>query len=669
MLGGFESDNECLSTSSSTFSEIASHSSLRDLLIGEQFTVWSWSPELGEFRSFGKIASSSREDWESLVHREDRASLADYLDRDWRRAIRPEELVVRFEIPGKDAFVELRLSGQRDEGQRHCTIIGIAQPVLEARSHSSPGLDLSRSVNDCEATLASFRREIGADVAAIVEIDERGNPGPVRHCKESAATLTALQTISVQSSSRESIGSFDPHSFSLPWHEGRTFSLPRDGRRPALVLIWGTSHDSGQSEDCGKSEMLARIVLSSYRLESERMLRRQSEQLVNQCQRLTGVGKLATGIAHDFNNLLTVIQGHTTFLERALESKDRNQAEESIDLIQHATQQAIELAKQLLFFSREDAGRIGRCDLNSSAASFVKMVQRMVEETITIEIRLDNAVDTVACEPGALCQVLMNLIVNARDAMPNGGTITIESFLARLDNGRRSEFATLRVSDTGAGISASDLSRIFDPFFSTKGETSGTGLGLANVASIMRQIGGQVDVTSQIGRGTTFELLFPLAAPAEKSDQPRNELVSAGSGTGSPCEPPPLEGAKVLLVEDDSAIRKMVRKLLELFGCAVIEAGSGKEALELWESVENDISIIVTDVVMPEGVSGWDLAIEIHRRQPDLPILVTSGYGERPEDHGLENEPQIDFLQKPYESEEFRDRIEALLSAVGTEAQ
>ena len=261
-------------------------------------------------------------------------------------------------------------------------------------------------------------------------------------------------------------------------------------------------------------------------------------------------------------------------------------------------------------------------------------------------------------------QILMNLIVNARDAMPDGGQIFLTTEPFHLDGGNgdldSGDYVSLSVRDTGSGISPSNLKRIFDPFYSTKGKGKGTGLGLANVASLMRQHGGQIDVASVVGEGTCFELLFPQVAPRPEATEPETKMVEVPT-RDNPADQECIQGSKVLLVEDEDAVRKLVRKLLEMHGCAVVEATSGKQALDLWPEVCDDISVVVTDVIMPEGVSGWDLAKELHSRAPDVGILLTSGYNERAEDHGLENDPQIAFLQKPYEAKKLKSNIYQLL--------
>lgn len=399
------------------------------------------------------------------------------------------------------------------------------------------------------------------------------------------------------------------------------------------------------------------FVAMRLRLQHETELRRTTEDHLRRAQRLSNVGKLASGIAHDFNNLLTVIQGHAALLELSAEKDIDEKSKESLELIISASQQAVDLTKQLLLFGRNNqTTKLETCNLNSVVEDFVKMIRRMIEESIEIKVDVDETTGSIKADKSMIGQILMNLIVNSRDAMPDGGEIEVSTTSVKIDSDDdrpvpAGNYVCLSVKDTGGGMTPRQLEKIFDPFFSTKGKGKGTGLGLANVAAIVKDHGGHIDVASQKGVGTTFEILIPTIGSVPDAPKKVSQDVSRNS----------LDGCNILLVEDESSVRKLVRKLLEMLGCQVVEAVSGKQALDLWSEIGDKVAVVVSDIVMPEGVSGWELAKELHDRDPSLGILLTSGYNERPEDHGLGDEPSVAFLQKPYDSGNLKKTLARLL--------
>lgn len=425
----------------------------------------------------------------------------------------------------------------------------------------------------------------------------------------------------------------------------------------ALAVGFGEGDITEDSSFNSMVSLVASLVSTQIDFDREVASRKEIESMLRHSQKLTSVGRLATGIAHDFNNLLTVIQGHTSLLEVFVEKIDDEKATESLDLIHSASLQAVELSKQLLLFSRQESVNLDRFDLNQVVGEFVKMMRRMVEETIDLEIQLGQGLDQIEADRSMLGQVMMNLIVNARDAMPDGGKITlstsVHSISAEKGDITPGDYACLSIKDTGSGIQADKLPKIFDPFFTTKEKGKGTGLGLANVAAIIREHGGQINVSSQVGEGTNFEIFLPMMLGRQSS--PKIEEKKSKIKVS-------LKNNTVLLVEDEDGVRKLVRKLLEMLGCEVIETSSGHDALNLWPEISEKVSLVVTDVVMPGGVSGWDLAKKLHSTHPDLGILLTSGYNERPEDHGLGAEKQIAFLQKPYEANDLKRILFQLLT-------
>jgi len=456
----------------------------------------------------------------------------------------------------------------------------------------------------------------------------------------------------------------DPSFLAFRYLHGQLL-LDRNGK-PIAALVVGFD-DEGMSEDSSFNSsvsLVASLVSTQIDFDREVASRKEIESMLRHSQKLTSVGRLATGIAHDFNNLLTVIQGHTSLLEMVVEKVGDEKATESLGLIHSASLQAVELSKQLLLFSRQEPVNLERCDLNQVVREFVKMMRRVVEETIDFEIQLGHGLNQIEADRSMLGQVMMNLIVNARHAMPNGGRITLSTSVHSLSAGKGEiapgNYACLSIKDNGSGIPTDKLPKIFDPFFTTKEEGKGTGLGLANVAAIIREHGGHIGVSSQVGEGTNFEILLPMMLglqPLPEKEKKEHKFKDS------------LKNTTILLVEDEDGVRKLVRKLLEMLGCDVIETSSGRDALNLWPKISEKISLVVTDVVMPGGVSGWDLAKKLHSTHPDLGILLTSGYNERPENHGLGAENQIAFLQKPYEAMDLKRTLLQLLTGEPVKAE
>jgi len=279
-------------------------------------------------------------------------------------------------------------------------------------------------------------------------------------------------------------------------------------------------------------------------------------------------------------------------------------------------------------------------------ANLAKMMQRLLGETVTLSLCAAPALPLIQADIGMIEQVIMNLAVNARDAMPKGGALTIETLPADIDasyvevhpQGRPGAFVLMRVSDTGCGMDEATLARIFEPFFTTKEIGKGTGLGLATVYGIVKQHEGWITVTSEVGVGTIFSILLPASA----------HQAEAKSTATAPSNEVPRGDETILVVEDEAALRDLAHVILENCGYTVIEAGSGVEALEIWHKQQDAIDLVLTDMVMPEGISGMDLAQRLHAVRPDLRIIFASGYSMDELDADFMREGTAAFIQKPY---------------------
>ena len=355
------------------------------------------------------------------------------------------------------------------------------------------------------------------------------------------------------------------------------------------------------------------------------------EAQLRHSQKMEAIGQLAGGIAHDFNNILTVILGFaTTLLD---DQDDPAMRRIATTQIVEAADRAAGLTRQLLAFGRRQIMKPQDVDLNDLVSSLAKMVRRLLGEDIDLQLQLSPQPLPIYADPGLIDQVLMNLVINARDAMPSGGILRIET--ARRSSGAGDQ-AIVRVIDTGTGIPGPSLQRIFDPFYTTKAPGKGSGLGLATAFGIVAQHNGQIDVASQVGRGTTFEVTLPAASQA-----PTRAHMRAGSAG-------PKGGTeRILVVEDEPAVRLLTRTVLERAGYDVIEAVNGTDGLRAWEQSGRRVDLLLTDVVMPDGMSGSELADRLQGACADLRVVLTSGYSTDLAGRELSLKDRQSFLQKP----------------------
>ena len=370
--------------------------------------------------------------------------------------------------------------------------------------------------------------------------------------------------------------------------------------------------------------------------------RRHLEQQLRQSQRMEAVGRLAGGIAHDFNNLLTVIVGQSEVMLEGFGPNDP--LREPVQQIDASAQRAAELTKQLLAFSRKQVLQPKVLDLSAIVADLGKMLHRLIGEDVELITRLNSSLGRVKADPGQIEQIILNLAINARDAMPKGGRLTIETNNASLDDQyanqhtdvRPGAYVMLAVSDTGIGMDKETQSRIFEPFFTTKEQGKGTGLGLATVYGIVKQSEGHIWVYSEPGRGTTFKVYLPrVEAPAEI--RPRSLDRSE----------PAIGSETVLVVEDDPAARRLVRQVMSSAGYIVMECKDADQALSMSSSYSGTIHLMITDVIMP-GASGRELAQKITALRTGIRVLFMSGYTDNAIVHHGVLDEDVAFIEKPF---------------------
>jgi len=381
-------------------------------------------------------------------------------------------------------------------------------------------------------------------------------------------------------------------------------------------------------------------------------------------QKMQAVGELAGGVAHDFNNLLMIVKGHAEMLLERI--ADSSSARHNLEQIQGATERAATLTRQLLAFSRKQVLQPKVLDLNDVVAGMIKMFARVIGENIDLAFLPGSKLAPVKADPGQMEQVLLNLVVNARDAMPDGGRLTIETCNVELDRVSASQhpvmeagsYVMLIVTDTGCGMDAGTQARIFEPFFTTKGQGKGTGLGLATVYGVVKQSGGFIWVYSEVDHGTTFKIYLPqVTADLERAI---SEKTSRGIDRGTET---------VLFVEDEESVRELVRDYLRKSGYRVLDAADGIQALAVAGAYTGPIHILVTDVVMPR-LSGRELVTRITAARPELKILYISGYTDDSIfRHGV-LEGGVAFLQKPFNLKDLTQKIRQVLDgeSAATEA-
>ena len=384
--------------------------------------------------------------------------------------------------------------------------------------------------------------------------------------------------------------------------------------------------------------------------------RKQLEEQLLHAQKMEAVGRLAGGVAHDFNNMLTVISGYNRMILDELSTLDplRGYAEE----ILKAADRAAALTNQLLAFSRRQIMQPRVISVNAVLAGTQKMLLRLIGEDVELVLNLAASVGNIKADPGHVEQAIVNLAVNARDAMPLGGRLTIETADVVLDENyvrthmgvQPGEFVMIAVSDTGHGMDAETRRRIFEPFFTTKDSGKGTGLGLATVYGMIKQTGGDIWVYSEPGQGTTFKLYFPRVAEAVP------EQDSAGQS-----HPKRSGGETILVVEDEQSVRDLTVRILQQLGYTLLTAGTGVEALEISESHTGPIDLLLTDVVMP-NMSGRQLADRLKLTRPQTKVLFLSGYTENTVVHRGVLDPGVDFLPKPFSREDLSRKLREILA-------
>ncbi len=503
--------------------------------------------------------------------------------------------------------------------------------------------------------LFSLIAENAADMIAVVTADGKRLYNSPSYQKLLGYSLEELE----KTSAYEQIHPDDMPAVTAAAQEARTTGI---GRR----LEYRVRHKSGEWRMLESTASAVRNVAGAVEklviVNRDITERRELEQQLVLSQRLEAVGKLSGGIAHDFNNLLGVIIGYSEALQQSIGPE--NPLREAIDEIQKAGQRAATLTQQLLAFSRKQVLAPKILDLNSIVEDMQKMLRRLIGEDVELKFNMPVDLGRVKADRSQLEQVILNLAVNARDAMPHGGELKIETANAELEEKDvlryryviPGSYIVLRVSDTGIGMDAKTQSHIFEPFFTTKEKGKGTGLGLATVYGIVKQSGGYIWLESEPGKGTTFRIFLPRAEGVVEEAAPVKSM-KRGSGPRT-----------ILLVEDEPSLRKLTHRTLKDMGYSVLEANDAAQAIDVARSTDAPIDLLLTDVIMP-GMSGGDLAKKLSPENPHMHVLFMSGYTDGAIEVRGSLPPGMAVLRKPFTRDVLLRTVEGTLAQPPRESQ
>ncbi len=439
------------------------------------------------------------------------------------------------------------------------------------------------------------------------------------------------------------------------WHGVEALGLLQQMEKDIPFILLTTARaDESMLETLGKAgadfvqktELLLLPLAIQRALERKSLLEERSslETQLHHSRKMESVGRLAAGVAHDFNNILTVIQGHVGLLRS--EPNLRPEMSESLQQVSRATERACKLTSQLLHFTTKQAFQPQRLDLNEALTHLSMLLQRTLGEDITIQLSYAADLPPIQADRGLMEQLILDLAVNAREMMRTGGQLVITTALVNLDpsylaghpEARAGRFVCLSFIDTGGGIEPAALGRIFDPLLAAGEPGQSASLMLATAARIVKQHQGWIEAQSKLGQGSTFKVFLPACETGGRIENPAGVVIRGGSET-------------ILVVEDEAPVLWTTRNILEHYGYRVLEAGTGVEALAIWHQHQNEIALLLTDMVMPVGVSGQELAEQFQNQKPGLKLIYTSGYSVEAAAKSLELSDGINFLQKPYDAD------------------
>ncbi len=590
---------------------------------------------------------------ENLIGEESRAS-----HRELRRQF--------FSHPQSQPMGAVRsLTGLRKDGTRIPIEVNLS-PIDTEEEHSA--LAVIRDVTDRRAAELELRgseelyRSVVSAMAEGVVVQEQN--GRITACNESAQRILGLSEDQILG-----LTSVDPR-----WKAIHEDGSPFPGEtHPSMVALQTGQRQSNvcmglQTPDGESTWILINAEPFFSPIAKERGVvttfsditdRKKLEEQLSRAQRLEALGRLAGGVAHDFNNILGIVVGHCDLMAEKVSPSDER-IPVHIKAIRKSAEHAAALTRQLLAFSRKQVMRMSRLDLNEIVRNLSEMLKRLIGENIELRFQQHPEPGWINIDPVQIEQVVLNLVVNARDAMPNGGRVTISTANVDLDdtlisNSRSvppGSYVVLSVSDTGHGMDLKTMSRLFEPFYTTKEMGRGTGLGLSIIYGIVRQSSGYLLVDSKPGTGSTFKVYLPRAQGSVEAVPAATVRPVARTRTA----------ATILLVEDDPDLRELTTAMLARGGYTILSASTAKEALATSESYNDPIALMITDMMLCGGMDGCQLSEQIHSQRPDTKILIVSGYSESLVHRSPSPKNSIEFMEKPFSAEQLRERVRDILT-------
>ncbi len=601
--------------------------------------VLTWTEE--NYKVFG-VPLGTKLDYEvflNCVHPDDRA----YVNKRWQDALDhvPYEIEHRVIAQGKVKWVREKAEIEFDENGKALKAIGFTQDITH---HKQTEEQIFRHNQILEGTL----NEIYFFDPETLLLEE-ANRGAIENLGYSMEELRSMTPLDLKPELTREV--FEEIVEPLRSGVEKKIKFETLHRRKDGTLYPVEVHIQLLKE---RNPVFIAIILDITDRRNAENEKRLLEEQYNQAQKVESIGRLAGGVAHDLNNLLTPILGYSEMLMDDQDSGDARY--DSLIEIHKAGTRARDLVSQLLAFSRKQTLRFRQLDMNLVLTEFENLLRRTIRENIEINLILSPDTSISTADIRQLEQVIMNLAVNAQDAMPDGGYLTIQTSKVFLDESNASshhgvkpgEYLVLAVSDTGSGIDDETVGYIFEPFFSTKGE-QGTGLGLATVHGIVKQHNGNIRVHSEAGKGTTFEVFLPVKTDLNVAEVPGKNRKSETNGSET-----------ILLVEDNDQVRHLARAILGRKGYAILEAVNGREALKTLESSNTPVDLLLTDVVMP-GMSGRNLYEKIAEKQPGIKVLYMSGYTDNEIARSGVLEEGVDFIQKPFSVDSLNSKVRKVL--------
>ena len=666
-----------------------------ELFSAGAFSFWEWRPTDDQLSTHGFLQGGTLTDWLMRIHPRDQVVFSEFLDQDWENSSVSTTIDYRFNSNRQGNWIRLRHTAKRVERDGKVLISGIVELITPPHRSRTllermekemvegetrlrdflGGVNLLQENPDLRSLLAVLQKSLRADAVQLVRLDSRlditgmhsaGGSGSAHSFRARALGGPLRRALGELREGQNGSGVFfldlDPVETEFPWVVAASVHDPGAALSGVICVGYRNLHGRSGTHRFHSLLLSARgIAAAAFTREQEEKQRAEILAQLRKSFRSSGMLRLSRDLVGQFRG------GFTSSCE--LQESSGRGSERTGWSLPSLTDQGVNAEAALarwLESGRQVASEMESCDLYHAVEIAARFLCGILDSESELELDLAPGALPVQINGSLLQELVLLLMVNARDAMPRGGRIIVGTRCPLSDNhGERVSIPDavgpcLYVADEGAPRHASSLGWLLKQPLSPECEEALANPALYLLGSTVADLGGSIGLAEGKGPGNRICISIPVASGqlSRSSRHRRSASFACGDSVS------PLEGATILLVEDEMAVRKLVRKLLEVLGCSVIEAVTGREALEMWPEIREEVSLVVSDIVMPEGVSGWDLARELHHRHPDLGILLTSGYGDRPVDHGLGDIPVIGFLQKPYTVDVLRESLERL-SATG----